>query len=94
MRSRRAVSPPPPDRKRAGSGTNDHVQFAPAERLLSIGEVAYSLRLSRNTVYAMIRRGDLPALHVSWMLRVRPRDVQAYLRQHDRRRQRPRARKP
>ena len=94
MRSTRAASKPPPTRKRAGSRAGDNVPSALAERLLTIGEVAYNLRVSRNTIYAMIRRGDLPALRVSWMLRVRLRDVNAYVRLHGPRLRRPRGRSP
>ena len=94
MHDSQATIKPPPPRRRAGSRPRDSGPPALAERLLTVGEVAYTLRVSRNTVYAMIRRGDLPWLRVSSLVRVRLRDVSAYVRLHGRRTQRPRGRRP
>ena len=50
--------------------------------LLSLNDVARVLRVSRPTVYALIRRGDLRPIRVSERLRFEQADVRAYLEQH------------
>jgi excisionase family DNA binding protein len=47
--------------------------------LLSINEVAQLLGVSRPTVYALIRRGELIPIRVSERLRFDSTDVRAYL---------------
>jgi putative molybdopterin biosynthesis protein len=47
--------------------------------LLSINEVAQLLGISRPTVYALIRRGELIAIRVGERLRFDPADVRGYL---------------
>jgi excisionase family DNA binding protein len=47
--------------------------------LLSINEVARLLSVSRRTVYALIRRGDLAPIRVGERLRFEQADVRAYL---------------
>ena len=54
-----------------------------AERLLTVREVARMLCVSPPTVYSMIRRGELPAVYVRRMVRLRPRQVAAYMRRHE-----------
>lgn len=47
--------------------------------LLNINEIAAALRVSRMTVYRLIRDGRLPAFRVGKSLRVHRRDLTAYL---------------
>jgi excisionase family DNA binding protein len=42
----------------------------PPERLLTVGEVAALLRVSTATIYAMCKRGELPAVRVSNSIRI------------------------
>ena len=48
-------------------------------RLLTVNEVADLLRVSRMTVYRLIRQGDIAALRVGRNYRLREEDVQSYL---------------
>lgn len=50
-----------------------------AERLLTVAEVADSLRVSNMTVYRLIKRGQLGAIRVGKNYRIRQRDLDAYL---------------
>ena len=50
--------------------------------LLSVNAVAKVLGISRPTVYALIRRGDLVPIRVGERLRFEPADVRAYLELH------------
>lgn len=52
------------------------------EPLLTIGEVASLLGVSRATVYALMRGGELVAIRVGERARFEPVDVRAYLRRH------------
>jgi excisionase family DNA binding protein len=58
------------------------LQVAPAEapRLLTVREVAARLRTSTATVYALCDRGELPHARVSNAIRIRPENLDAYLR--------------
>jgi excisionase family DNA binding protein len=47
--------------------------------LLSINEVAELLGISRPTVYALIRRGELVPIRVGERIRFDPADIRAYL---------------
>lgn len=47
--------------------------------LLTAREVAEVMRVSTMTVYRLIKAGDLPAIRVGKHLRIRQRDVGAYL---------------
>jgi excisionase family DNA binding protein len=47
--------------------------------LLSINEVAELLGISRPTVYALIRRGELVPIRVGERSRFEPADIRAYL---------------
>ena len=49
------------------------------DRLLTVGEVAATMRVSNMTVYRLIKSGDLPALRVGKNYRIRESDVDAYL---------------
>jgi excisionase family DNA binding protein len=48
-------------------------------RLLTVNEVADLLRVSRMTVYRLIKQGEMPALRVGRGYRLRDEDVQSYL---------------
>jgi excisionase family DNA binding protein len=50
-------------------------------RLLTVNEVADLLRVSRMTVYRLIKDGEMPAFRVGRSYRLRDEDVQAYLMQ-------------
>lgn len=49
------------------------------DRLLTVSEVAATMRVSNMTVYRMIKSGDLPALRVGKNYRIRESDVGDYL---------------
>ena len=48
-------------------------------RLRSIDDLADEWRVHRNTIHALVRRGDLHAVRVGNRIRFRPDDVDAYL---------------
>jgi excisionase family DNA binding protein len=48
-------------------------------RLKTVNEVADLLRVSRMTVYRMIKTGEMPAVRVGRSYRLREEDVHAYL---------------
>ena len=50
--------------------------------LLTVAEVASTMRVSNMTVYRLIKSGDLAAVRVGKNYRIRAADVQRYL--HDR----------
>ncbi len=49
------------------------------DRLLTVGEVAATMRVSNMTVYRMIKSGQLPAIRVGKNYRIRESDVDRYL---------------
>jgi excisionase family DNA binding protein len=49
------------------------------DRLLTVAEVAATMRVSNMTVYRLIKGGDLPALRVEKNYRIRESDVEVYL---------------
>lgn len=49
------------------------------DRLLTVGEVADTMRVSNMTVYRLIKSGQLPALRVGKNYRIRVSDVDNYL---------------
>ena len=49
------------------------------DRLLTVGEVAGTMRVSNMTVYRLIKAGDLPAIRVGKNFRIRRSDVESYL---------------
>jgi excisionase family DNA binding protein len=49
------------------------------DRLLTVGEVAATMRVSNMTVYRLIKNGDLPALRVGKNYRIRESDVDVFL---------------
>ncbi len=48
-------------------------------RLLTVNEVADLLRVSRMTVYRLIKEGDMSAFRVGRSYRLREEDVHSYL---------------
>jgi excisionase family DNA binding protein len=58
-----------------------HTMRAPftEARLLTVNEVADLLRVSRMTVYRLIKEGQMPALRVGRSYRLREDDVDDYL---------------
>jgi excisionase family DNA binding protein len=51
----------------------------PISRLLTVAEVATVIRVSRMTVYRLIRRGQLNAIRVGRNYRVKEDDLERYL---------------
>ena len=49
------------------------------DRLLTVGEVAATMRVSNMTVYRLIKSGELPALRVGKNYRLRQSDVERFL---------------
>ena len=49
------------------------------DRLLTVGEVAATMRVSNMTVYRMIKSGELAAIRVGKNYRIRESDVDRYL---------------
>lgn len=49
------------------------------DRLWTVAEVAEHMRVSKMTVYRLIKAGDLPALRVGKNYRIRGRDLAEYL---------------
>ena len=54
------------------------------EALLDSRQVAARLNISRSYVYFLVRVGDLPCIHIRNAIRVRPQDVERYLRRRPR----------
>ncbi len=52
----------------------------PISRLFTVAEVATVMRVSRMTVYRLIRRGNLKAIRVGRNYRVKEDDLELYLR--------------
>lgn len=50
------------------------------EILLKPAEVARILNVSRSMVYQLIRSGDIPVIKVRSVLRIRPADLQSYIK--------------
>ncbi len=48
-------------------------------RLLSVDGLAAYLDISRSSVYRLVRRGDIRAVHVGNRFRFHPADVEEYL---------------
>lgn len=49
------------------------------ERLLTVGEVAQTMRVSNMTIYRLIKSGQLPAIRVGKNYRIRESDMNRYL---------------
>ena len=48
-------------------------------QLLNAREVSQILRLSPSTVYQLLQRGDIPSVHFGRSVRVRPKDLEAFV---------------
>lgn len=72
----------PPLTRRAGSRASGAEPLTRFEPLLTVREVARMLCVSPPTVYSMIRRGELSALYVRNLVRLRQKVVQTYMRKH------------
>ena len=53
--------------------------MAGEHRLLTVREVAETMRVSNMTVYRLIRAGELPAIRVGKHFRIRTQELNAYL---------------
>ena len=49
------------------------------EKLLTPEQVAERLQVTERTVYAWLRRGNLPALKLGRLWRIRPEDLETFL---------------
>jgi excisionase family DNA binding protein len=49
-------------------------------RLLKSDEVAKVLQISRSMAYALMKRGDIPTVRISTSVRVRPEDLEKYIK--------------
>jgi len=49
------------------------------EKLLKSEEVAQILNISRSMAYLLMERGDIPTVHISRAVRVRPKDLEQYI---------------
>ena len=47
--------------------------------VLTVSEVADTLRVSSMTVYRLVKAGELPALRIGKNIRIRATDLEAYL---------------
>jgi excisionase family DNA binding protein len=52
------------------------------ETLMRIPQVAQYLNISQSMAYRLVQNGDLPAVRVNSMVRVRPADLQAFIQRH------------
>jgi excisionase family DNA binding protein len=62
--------------------TVDEERPLSGDRLLTVSEVASTMRVSNMTVYRMIKSGALSALRVGKNYRVRESELESYLSHH------------
>ena len=48
-------------------------------RLLTGKDVAYLLKISSSQAYKLMRRGELPAVHIGKSIRVKPEDLETFI---------------
>ena len=60
-------------------GRRRQTGFVGGDRLLTVAEVAATMRVSTMTVYRLIKAGELAALRVGKNYRIRESDVDRYL---------------
>jgi len=60
-------------------GRSRRTGWVGADRLLTVAEVASTMRVSNMTVYRLIKSGELAALRVGKSYRIRESDVDRYL---------------
>ena len=53
-----------------------------ADRLLTAGDVANRLNISKSKAYQLMQRGEIPCVHMERTTRVRPADLKAYIKQN------------
>ena len=51
-------------------------------QMLTPDDIMQALRLSRSTVYNMLKRGEIPSVKIGNMLRVNKSDFEHWLEQH------------
>ena len=68
-----------PDR---GAGRRGRKPASIDEPLLTIGDVAGEFQVPARTVRRWIADGDLPVVRVGRLVRIRPRDRDAFIREH------------
>jgi len=60
-----------------GDRLSDYIQN---RKLLNCDEVASLLNVSRSFVYLLLKRGDIPAVYLGRAVRVRPSDLEQYIK--------------
>ena len=60
-------------------GRRKQTGWVGGDRLLTVAEVAATMRVSNMTVYRLIKSGEVPALRVVKNYRIRESDVDRYL---------------
>ena len=60
-------------------GRRKQTGWVGGDRLLTVAEVAATMRVSNMTVYRLIKSGEVPALRVGKNYRIRETDVDRYL---------------
>jgi excisionase family DNA binding protein len=48
-------------------------------RLLTGKDVAHLLKISSSQAYKLMRRGELPAVHIGRSIRVKPEDLESFI---------------
>jgi len=51
----------------------------PVEKLLNVNDMAEILQVSKAHAYTLIRRGEIPSIHIGRSIRVRPVDLEEYI---------------
>ena len=51
----------------------------PVEKLLNVNDVAVLLQISKAHAYSLIRRAEIPSIHIGRSVRVRPSDLEEYI---------------
>jgi excisionase family DNA binding protein len=71
-----------PSQSRDGKAVvaNDHQVLEEPEKLLRAAEVAEILQVSTSAAYTMIQRGEIPAVKIGRSVRVRRKDIDAFIR--------------
>ena len=49
------------------------------KKMLNVNDVAEILQVSSSHAYSLIRRGDIPSIHIGRSIRVRPADLEEYI---------------
>ena len=61
---------------------NEEVKQIRAESLLSAGEVARVLNVSKSFAYQLMQRGSIPKVRIGRAVRVRPEDLNHFITQN------------